>query len=322
MHKIILFLGLFTVLNLQAQPAVNCYYYNYNIAMLAADSMNYAKFERFLDKAAQIMPHTPSSHFKIAEKYLSFHEDKKAFSHLARSLELGLFDALNDSTKKARLTPFAKSKQWAKFEKKLPEIMQKYQKNINLDYYSKIANLYANDQYVRTYVAIIDGKTMSPHILKVDSIIFASIKPMIERYGVPTYQMVGQKGMNDFFFLLIHLSLYPDYWNYLEPLFIDHFKNGAIPPNDYAIMTDRLRVWGKEKKLQLYGTFNSSKDLKQSKLSPIEDIANVDKRRFEIGLMSLAHYIDARNKQDDYSIAYPENYMPLPMEKCQCVCSE
>lgn len=288
--------------------------------MLAADSMDYAKFDKFVNKAAQIMPHTPSNLFVIAKKYLSFHKDQKAFSYLAQSLELGFIrNNLTDSTTKAQLAPFSKSKQWQQFEKTMPEIIKNYQKNINLYCYTKINELVANDQYIRTNVAIMNGKTIYSHILKVDSITFENIKPMIEKYGMPTYKTVGQQGMDNLFILLLHLSLYPKYWSYLEPLFMAHFKNGAIVPNEYAIMIDRLRVW-EEKKLQLYGTFNSSKDLNEGRLSPIEDIAHVDKRRFEIGLMSLEQYIDMRNKNGDYRIAYPENYKPLPIEQCQCSC--
>jgi hypothetical protein len=60
---------------------------------------------------------------------------------------------------------------------------------------------------------------------------------------------------------------------------------GEVEPKHVAQLTDRILV--KEKKKQIYGTELNGKFVPE----PIEDEANVDKRRAEVGLMPLAEYL-------------------------------
>jgi hypothetical protein len=60
-------------------------------------------------------------------------------------------------------------------------------------------------------------------------------------------------------------------------------KKGEIPAQQMAYLTDRVRVAEKQK--QVYGT--QFEDLEPF---PIEDEANVDKRRQQVGLPPLAEY--------------------------------
>ena len=71
-----------------------------------------------------------------------------------------------------------------------------------------------------------------------------------------------------------------------------------------ALMTDRLLVQ-KEKKKQLYGTQLIAKDGKLVP-QPIEDEANVDRRRKELGMPPLADYLKMANEQKPSSVKQPD----------------
>jgi Family of unknown function (DUF6624) len=69
-------------------------------------------------------------------------------------------------------------------------------------------------------------------------------------------------------------------------------------------MTDRLLIL-REKKKQLYGTQLVSKDGKLAP-EPIEDEANVDKRRKELGMPPLANYLKMVNERQDSPVKQPD----------------
>jgi hypothetical protein len=70
-------------------------------------------------------------------------------------------------------------------------------------------------------------------------------------------------------------------------------KNEVSQPK-MAYLTDRVRL--AEGKKQLYGTQFTFVGGKW-KLRPLEDEANVDKRRAEVGLSTLAEYVEVIEKQ-------------------------
>jgi hypothetical protein len=70
-------------------------------------------------------------------------------------------------------------------------------------------------------------------------------------------------------------------------LLAEAVKKGEASPEHLAYLTDRVRVADKEK--QVYGTQFHEVDGKMEPY-PIEDEANVDGRRKEVGLPPLAEY--------------------------------
>jgi hypothetical protein len=74
------------------------------------------------------------------------------------------------------------------------------------------------------------------------------------------------------------------------PLLEKAVKQGEASGKDLAYLTDRLLV--ADMKKQLYGTQFTMKD-GELVPSPIEDEANVDKRRKELGMETMAEYTKA-----------------------------
>jgi len=83
------------------------------------------------------------------------------------------------------------------------------------------------------------------------------------------------------------------------PLVRNAYLTGTLKGQDFAMLQDRVLV--KEGKPQIYGTQFKIKG-KELILDLIEDEPNVDRRRAEVGLPSLAEYLAMAKR-----FYFPEN---------------
>jgi len=109
---------------------------------------------------------------------------------------------------------------------------------------------------------------------------------IIRRYGWPGPDMVGTDGMEAAFLLVQHAN--PDFQREVLPIIKRAFLDGVLPGKDYALLLDRVLL--SANKPQYYGTQAQIKG-HEIVLDPIQDEANVDKRRAEVGLPPLAEYL-------------------------------
>jgi hypothetical protein len=112
---------------------------------------------------------------------------------------------------------------------------------------------------------------------------------IIKQHGWPGPELVGLDGGAAGFLMVQHAELQVQ--QALFPLADRAYRDGALSGPNYALLLDRIRV--REGKRQLYGT--QAKDFsewkgKEPAFEPIEDEANVDRRRAEVGLPPLAEY--------------------------------
>ena len=115
------------------------------------------------------------------------------------------------------------------------------------------------------------------------------MRAIVRQYGWPGPELVGQDGTEAAFLLIQHAEL--AFQKEMLPLVEKVYKSGKLSGQNYALLLDRVLV--REDKPQVYGT--QAKGVKEWKgkepvLEPIEDEANVDKRRAEVGLFSLSEY--------------------------------
>ena len=117
----------------------------------------------------------------------------------------------------------------------------------------------------------------------------ARMKVIIRAHGWPGADLVGWDGTEAAFTLVQHAD--HSFQKKLLPLMQKEYGAGNLSGPNYALFTDRVLVG--DGKPQVYGSqstpFDQWKD-GQPVLYPIEDEANVDKRRAEVGLSSLAEY--------------------------------
>jgi uncharacterized protein DUF6624 len=115
------------------------------------------------------------------------------------------------------------------------------------------------------------------------------MKTIIKQYGWPGPELVGWDGTEAAFILIQHAD--HSFQKELLPLMQKEFKAGILSGPNYALFIDRVLV--EDGRPQIYGLRAKPFDQwvsGQPVLYPIEDEANVDKRRAEVGLSSLAEY--------------------------------
>jgi hypothetical protein len=114
------------------------------------------------------------------------------------------------------------------------------------------------------------------------------MKQIIEQHGWPGKSLVGVQAANAAWLLVQHADQDRAFQKKCLPLLEAAVKKGEATGQQLAYLTDRV-LCGEGKK-QRYGTQLKQEGDKMVP-QPIEDEANVDKRRAEIGLQPLAEYI-------------------------------
>lgn len=112
------------------------------------------------------------------------------------------------------------------------------------------------------------------------------LKAIVAKQGWPTISDIGKDGFNAAWLLVQHADADRPFQKQCLELMEKLPRNEVIPTN-VAYLTDRVLV--AEGKKQKYGTQFTQVDGKHQP-QPIEDEANVDKRRKELGLSTMAEY--------------------------------
>ncbi|WP_157406768.1 MULTISPECIES: DUF6624 domain-containing protein [unclassified Janthinobacterium] len=105
---------------------------------------------------------------------------------------------------------------------------------------------------------------------------------IVGQYGWPGARFAGIKGSQSAFLVLQHADLETQQ-KYL-PLFRDAVSKNDAPASELAMLEDRVRVGAGQP--QIYGT-----QVRDGQPVPIEDEANVDRKRAAVGLMPLEEYM-------------------------------
>src|SRR5262245_51144374 len=113
------------------------------------------------------------------------------------------------------------------------------------------------------------------------------LKEVVAKHGWPGKSLVGAAGAHDAWLLVQHADRDREFQKKCLELMKPLAANGEVSKTDFAYLTDRVLV-GDGKK-QIYGTQFHTVDGKLQP-QPIEDEANVDQRRKEVGLMLMAEY--------------------------------
>ena len=115
------------------------------------------------------------------------------------------------------------------------------------------------------------------------------VRAIVRRYGWPSPELVGRDGAEAACLIVQHSDL--AFQKEMLPLVEKAYRSGGLSGQSYALLLDRVLVG--EGKPQVYGTqakrFEEWKG-QEAELEPIEDEANVDKRRAEVGLFPLSEY--------------------------------
>jgi uncharacterized protein (DUF305 family) len=112
------------------------------------------------------------------------------------------------------------------------------------------------------------------------------LQELVERQGWPTNTLAGKDGANAAWLLVQHADADPKFQRRCLDL-MTKLPKDEMSQTNLAYLTDRVLL--AEGKKQLYGTQFTAIDGKWQP-RPLEDEANVDKRRAEAGLQPIAEY--------------------------------
>ena len=118
------------------------------------------------------------------------------------------------------------------------------------------------------------------------------IEKIIARYGYPGNSIVGIDLSDVAFIVIQHASL--EKQEKYFPVIEQAVKKRELDKNNLPYMVDRIRM--RKDLPQLYGTqviWNNKKA--KFELYPVEDIKNVDKRRYKFNLPDLKYYLKEYN---------------------------
>lgn len=128
-----------------------------------------------------------------------------------------------------------------------------------------------------------------------DSINLINVETILDKHGWLGPDSIGPRGVQTLFLVIQHSDIKVQE-KYIQGL-RDAVKKGNAFPDELALMEDRVAL--REGKKQIYGSQIGTDDKTgNAYIFPIEDEANVDKRRAKVGLQSLKDY--ARQWGIDY----------------------
>lgn len=133
----------------------------------------------------------------------------------------------------------------------------------------------------------VEFQMLNATIKRVDTENTKRLGEIVDQHGWPTYALVGRDGAQAAWLLVQHTDLSPTFQRKCLEL-MDKVPRDRLSRRDVASLTDRVLL--AEGKKQVYGTQVS---LRRGKCvpSPLEDEANVDRRRREVGLSPLVEYL-------------------------------
>ena len=114
----------------------------------------------------------------------------------------------------------------------------------------------------------------------------AWLKADMSEHGWVTISDHGEDAAEDAFLILQHSTHDTDFMQSMVAPFNDMRLSGDVDPRDYALLFDRVAVLTGS--AQRYGTQWGCANGNRIQMGPIEDEANVDARRAELGLEPLS----------------------------------
>jgi len=210
-----------------------------------------------------------------------------------------------------------KDKRWEPLLERVKQNMDEQEAKFNRPLIRELDSIQAEDQKFRSKennIEILYGadskemKELWKTIQEKDSTNLLRVKEILDKYGWLGYDVIGYEGSTTLFLVIQH-SDQKTQEKYL-PIMRDAVKDRKADPSQLALLEDRVAL-GQGKK-QIYGSQIIKDPITgRDTIAPIEDFANVDKRRAEVGLEPLEEYVShwgiVLNKKDKKGVKKPTN---------------
>lgn len=275
----------------------------YNVLVSKADSLYNVKDYKnsgFTYAAAFKANHdkgAANDRYNAACSWALANNPDSAFSNLTKSGYIEYDHIISDSD----LISLHTDKRWEPTLAVIKTNKEKAEVNYNKPLVKELDTIYRDDQDSRQQIEAVDKKygpqskeetALWKEINRKDSIDLIKVEAILDKYGWLGSDVIGHRG-NITLFLVIQHADKIDRDKYL-PMMREAVKKGNALAGNLALMEDRSAL--EHGKKQIYGS-QIGRDMKTGKyyIDPIEDEANVDKRRTAVGLGPLAEYASQWN---------------------------
>jgi hypothetical protein len=171
---------------------------------------------------------------------------------------------------------------------------KKLQHMVDIDQYMrKFSDVVHDHQYTKAEQEYF-SKEFMPRWLKLDQQNTADLKALLQIYSWFTISEWGRVADGNAWLLVQHADEDPEFQKQILAKLEMLFRSRETRPDHYAYLYDRVALSAKDpskRTLQRYGTQGQCTAPGIWEPFPIEDEANVDLRRAEVGLPPLANYI-------------------------------
>lgn len=220
-----------------------------------------------------------------------------SFTQLYKIAERTKYSNLNHITSDTDLDTLHKDPRWAKLIAIVAANKKEKEKELDQEMVAKLDSIYHDDQDGRRRLREYEKKYGydSPEMKELwrdirhkDSVNLEKVKRILDTRGWLGPKVVGDEGSNTLFLVVQHSDLVTQE-KYL-PLVRQAVKEGKVPASSLALLEDRVALG--QGKRQTYGSQIGRDDSTGTYyVQPLDDPDNVDKRREQMGLGSLADYV-------------------------------
>jgi len=260
------------------------------------DAKQYKNSTEFFAKAFKINPESKKNFYNASCAASLAKENKKSLKWLEIAINNG-FDNLNHIKTDSDLDNIREERRYKsiidKLQKKVDEIEANYDKPLQ----KELLEIFKDDQEIRNqYISAqkkygYQGKetdSLGKIMILKDSLNLIKIVKILDEKGWVGKDTVGQQANQTFFLVIQHSDLKVQQ-KYL-PMMREAVKKGNANSGSLALLEDRIAL--REGRKQIYGSqIGTNPVTKTQYVLPLDDPDNVDKRRTEVGLGTLADYV-------------------------------
>ena len=261
---------------------------------------DYKSAVEYYEKAFKIEHKSSSDLYNAACAAALNNDDDKAFKWLDLAIDNG-YENIAHIKIDSDLKSLHDTKEWKMTIDKLQKRMDILSSNYDKPLQKELLDIYTEDQGIRGEFMKIykdpnsDKKkidSIGKLMRKKDSINLIQVIKILDEKGWVGKDVVGAQANQTLFLVIQHSDL--KYQQKYLPMMREAVKKGNANPGNLAYLEDRVSL--REGKRQIYGS-QSSKNKTTNKLyiSPMIDPDNVDKRRAEVGLGTMAEYAAKMN---------------------------
>lgn len=287
------FLALFAVI-------VTSYGQNYEDLIKKADSCyeakNYKLSTSLFEKAFKSKPESKKNFYNASCAASLANDKKNSLKWLEIAVNNG-FNSVDHIKSDTDLDNVRKEKKFKKIINNLEESIALIEANYDKPLQKELIEIFKEDQDIRNKYVVAqktygyeskEVDSLGKIMLLKDSLNLIKVVKILDEKGWVGKDKVGQQANTTLFLVIQHSDLKVQQ-KYL-PMMREAAKKGNADAGSLALLEDRIAL--REGRKQIYGSQIGTNPVTKTKyVLPLEDPDNVDKRRIEVGLGTLADYV-------------------------------